>query len=544
MATWWRPIAFLVLPVATWIGCSHDSDDGPSGKPANDAGAAGERASGGTGGEGGAADAGSDEGGAAGTASGGMDEIGGGSGAAGTSGRGETAGAPVPAGVPAEWACNYFAYGDGTCDCGCGAPDEDCTEEDLTECEVCNGAGSCSVAECPGRIDPEDTSRCTAPPEGWTCSPVSYGDGTCDCGCGIVDEDCPNTEVASCEECTAEGSCANGPCPSTLSADDNTRCEIPPRWTCDRALYGDGTCHCGCGVVDIDCPDESDASCEVCDRSSCSPFGCAVEPDDNAHCPEPPPVWKCSARLYHDGSRCDCGCGAIDPDCESLGVDACDKCDAPGSCSAQPCPSFINAESNDRCDVPAPPPGWTCAAAAYGDGIECDCGCGVADPDCRDAEFTTCVRCLSCGGHGACEGTVDPADTTQCAPPPSGWTCSAEHYRDAVCDCGCGIPDSYCQNIELLYVCGNYPVEGCSAGNRAHIDPNHNALCIINVPGDWTCDRSYYDDGLCDCGCGTVDLDCPSNDVSDCEACDDEGSCSSTECPGTIVPDDSAHCSN
>jgi hypothetical protein len=204
---------------------------------------------------------------------------------------------------------------------------------------------------------------------------------------------------------------------------------------------------------------------------------------------------------------------------------------------------LINPKYNARCEQPEPPPEWTCAPAAYADGISCDCGCGVADPDCRNDGVTTCERCLACGGHGVCAGTIDPEDTTKCAPPPAEWTCSAKAYRDGVCDCGCGLLDSFCQDIELRYVCGNYPVEGCSAGNGAHVDPNHNYRCIVSVPSDWTCERGFYYDGLCDCGCGALDLDCASNDVSACAKCDDVGSCSSAACPGSIATNDVAHCS-
>lgn len=330
---------------------------------------------------------------------------------------------------------------------------------------------------------------------------------------------------------------AGGKAPSNVPAPDG--------WTCDPATYGDGTCNCGCGVVDVDCPDGKASSCEVCDETSCWPLHCDhLEADDNAHCAAPPPSWNCAARLYHDGMRCDCGCGALDPDCASADVAACDKCDSPGSCSARPCPNTIDPTSNGNCDQPPPPAGWTCPPNTYADGLECDCGCSVPDLDCKDADFETCQRCDVCGGHGACEGNVDPTDTTECAPPPSAWICSADEWRDAVCDCGCGVPDANCQGIELSYVCGNYPVDGCSAGDKTHIDPNHNELCRVNVPSGWSCDRSFYDDGFCDCGCGAVDLDCPADDATACEMCDDDGSCSTAACPGTIAAGDTAHCSN
>jgi hypothetical protein len=539
MAMRWRTIALIGLWVTTWIGCSDDGGKKSAPEAVGGAGQsvagqdsrAGDSASAGTGGVGGR------------SSSGGMFGTGAIAGAAGDAG---AASGGTAAGVPAGWSCIYFAYADGKCDCGCGVVDADCKGQALEQCEVCNTVGGCNVAECPGRIDPDDVTQCITVPAGWTCDASRYRDGkSCDCGCGVQDKDCPNTDVASCDDCAAVGSCANGPCPSALAVDDNTRCAIPPRWTCDASLYGDGTCNCGCGVVDVDCRDATLASCELCDvPGGCSSVGCAVEPENNAQCPKPPVSWNCSARLYHDGTQCDCGCGAIDPDCESLDAGACEKCDAPGSCSAQPCPGLVNALFNGRCDQPDPPAGWTCVAGAYGDGIACDCGCGIPDPDCRNDDINSCVRCFVCGGHGVCAGTLDPLDSTQCAPPPPEWTCSADAFRDSVCDCGCGLLDSFCQDIELRYVCGNFPVEGCSAGHRAHIDPNHNPSCIINVPTDWTCDRTYYFDGLCDCGCGAFDLDCQSNSVTSCDKCDDVGSCSSAACPGTILANNATHCSN
>lgn len=379
-------------------------------------------------------------------------------------------------------------------------------------------------------------------PFGWRCTATAYGDGRCDCGCGVRDSDCASADATSCESCAATGSCARGSCSGTIAPNDNAHCAPPPRWQCDPASYGDGKCNCGCGVVDIDCADNTISSCESCDAGSCSPFGCEVFPDDNSQCPKPPPLWSCSERLYRDGVRCDCGCGSVDPDCETAGVESCDKCDAPGSCSAQACPSFIEPKSNGLCYQPSPPPQWSCPPGAYGDGGQCDCGCSVPDPDCHTNNLNECARCWTCGGHGVCEGTILPEDTTQCAPPPPAWTCSAKAFRDSICDCGCGLLDSYCQDIELRYVCENYPVEGCSGGHRALIDPNHNYRCNITVPAEWTCDRSYYDDGFCDCGCGVIDLDCSANDIRSCDACNTTGSCSSAACPGTIAATDIAHC--
>jgi hypothetical protein len=582
----WRALALMGLMVATWIGCSGESSqDGrkpvaSAGKPAaghggtGGKGGSGKGGSGGTGGtavEGGAAGSDGDGGRAAAPITGGAGGRGGSGGMFGTgafagslpAGGGGLAGSGVAgsgvagsgmagtghagtSGVPFGWNCAYANYGDGKCDCGCGVMDKDCTKEDVKHCQVCNTIGSCNRADCPGHIDPDDITKCTPPPEGWTCTPAAYGDGTtCDCGCGIQDEDCPNLKVSSCQSCEDFGSCANGPCPSSLQENDNTQCAIPDRWTCAPSSYGDGVCHCGCTVVDIDCPDSLSTSCQACDWQSCSQFWCSyIDPDENQFCATPPSSWRCSARLYRDGVQCDCGCGALDPDCASAGRDACDKCDAAGSCSAEGCPGLINEYQNYLCDHPTAPPEWTCYEAYYGDGYQCDCGCGIQDIDCRSNTVDQCQSCLGCGY--LCPDTLDPNDPTKCAPPPSGWTCSARAYLDQFCDCGCGIPDPSCQGVEAKYVCANYPKEGCTGGNPDHLNSTHNALCTVTIPSAWTCDRGFFDDGLCDCGCGAFDTpDCSSKNLSACLTCDDEGSCSTSKCKPSnpdIVPTDNAHC--
>lgn len=61
-------------------------------------------------------------------------------------------------------------------------------------------------------------------PPGWNCDAQFYGDGACDCGCGVIDVDCPDATVASCEFCDAAGSCNTGPCPGTINPVDNATC--------------------------------------------------------------------------------------------------------------------------------------------------------------------------------------------------------------------------------------------------------------------------------------------------------------------------------
>ena len=67
----------------------------------------------------------------------------------------------VPAVAPAAWACDPTSYGDGSCDCGCGVIDIDCDDATGAACETCDGVGSCSMDACPGTINPASNAVCT-----------------------------------------------------------------------------------------------------------------------------------------------------------------------------------------------------------------------------------------------------------------------------------------------------------------------------------------------------------------------------------------------
>lgn len=172
------------------------------------------------------------------------------------------------------WTCLAQWYSDGEfCDCGCGVYDPDCTDQNATWCEYCD-PGSCSGMEC-DTIDPTNNGLCTEPV--WNCDEALYDDGNvCHCGCGLVDPDCLTTAVGSCDVCDAMGSCvpdeANGECVGYIRPDRNWQCTPVPGWTCDVFSYGNGVCDCGCGAVDIDCGDGM--PCEICD----APGSCSVEP--------------------------------------------------------------------------------------------------------------------------------------------------------------------------------------------------------------------------------------------------------------------------
>lgn len=56
----------------------------------------------------------------------------------------------------------------------------------------------------------------------------------------------------------------------------------------------------------------------------------AVTITDDSDVPSPPREWVCPAGYYGFGDGCDCGCGALDPDCADMTVESCDYCQAPG----------------------------------------------------------------------------------------------------------------------------------------------------------------------------------------------------------------------
>jgi hypothetical protein len=447
-------------------------------------------------------------------------------------------------GPPFGWSCASVRYRDGVCDCGCGAPDVDCTHSDIGHCERCNTDGACNGGECPGRIDPNNTTHCTALPTGWTCNSRDYADGMqCDCGCGVADPDCADAKSTSCDKCNDAGACSHGTCPSSLDPDNNAVCKVPKAWLCGDYNYGDGWCDCGCGVVDIDCPSSKADVCQYCLSSGCSPYGCSggtIDPNNNAICTVAPPNWTCPTRLYNDGSGCDCGCGFPDPDCASNDVGACDRCNAPSSCSAQACPGIIDPQDNAHCTAPVPPPEWQCPTYQYGGDGLCECGCGAMDPDCRGTTTSFCESCPTCGPYN-CPSRIDSTDISKCAPAPTGWTCDTSHYADGTCDCGCGVIDVDCPMDGTAY-CYSCPVEGCSAGDCSRIKTTDSTSCLFNIPSGWKCDRLLYGDSVCDCGCGVVDRDCANATRNACDYCKDAGSCSTTACPGTISATDNSSC--
>jgi hypothetical protein len=424
--------------------------------------------------------------------------------------------------MPSDWACSSALWADGVCDCGCTARDYDCTGVSCTEpgciATACGACFSATGAWMPCAPEPQYD------PNDWTCDSLLMNDGVCDCGCGIPDPTChgegcttPGCRTNACD--VRHGCDASGPNPIT-SAEDTCAGSLPSQWKCPWSAYGSGDgCDCGCGLIDPDCGGMgctdalcSDAACDSCNDKFGRPYSCEATAAG----------WSmgsvdgeyCSAVHYGTADGCDCGCGVPDPDCGDEG------CVGTGCYDAQCVRCTADPGGKETGCIPPGDPAvqWDangCKAENYGTGDGCDCGCGAPDPDCDgggslDDSFT--ADCDVCHGSGA--GSVN--GYMQCP----GWTCTDDAaWTNAECDCGCGVVDPFCRADGRV----SCTEPGCESPVCDHC--NDASGTRTECGGTWTtavpstCNKSFYGlDGLCDCGCGSIDPDCPTN-----KGCSDVG---------------------
>lgn len=314
------------------------------------------------------------------------------------------------------WTCERSRYGDGVCDCGCGATDADCVADPVSaDCGSATAVcwdGVC--AEVGWRATPTDGQGHEA------CVRARYGtDGVCDVGCGdrgraSLDPDCllPGARVAT---------------PGVQRACDvATNACGADAWTCAPELYNGTVCQCAgrCGLPDPACADAARPT------SCAENFVCVDNVCDH------PRNWTCGPGLYGTGGACDCGCGAYDPDCDILGrpaencppgtVHSCRRADA--TCAVAKCGNgVVDLPLEEECDgglacsercrckaryephAPVRQPGCHpfCGDSTVVDGEECD-STGGCLPNCTCAPRLRAVDglCVGCG-NGAREAGED-----------------------------------------------------------------------------------------------------------------------------------------
>lgn len=269
------------------------------------------------------------------------------------------------------------------------------------------------------------------------CMQFDYPDGTYACTPGEANS-CPpgfscrwsaNDNSNRCFEGSTDA-CGPGSCDGCCSgAGDTAQClagdQVAACGTggvaCAVCAEGLGCSAGGCGSS-VSCGDGAVTGTEVCDGSDlagqdCTTLGleftggvlaCQADCDGFASdgCVTPPVSWTCDPVGYGAGDGCHCGCGALDLDCADATVDSCQWCEGAGSCGSGNCLVDIDPSDNTQC--PLVITGWTCSPAWYDAGDGCDCGCGLVDPDCADADVSSCVSCDRPGscGTGGCPANI------------------------------------------------------------------------------------------------------------------------------------------
>lgn len=121
---------------------------------------------------------------------------------------------------------------------------------------------------------------------------------------------------------------------------------------------------------------------------------------------------------------------------------------------------------------------------------KCFCeDCGAEDPDCLDLSVpTSCEEDYACVDH-------------QCAYP-KGWTCGMTYGKGDECNCNCGMQDPDCGNVRLDVVgCGegNWSCHGgvcvTPACGNGYVDAKYGEECELGGLGcssDCKCGRGWY----------------------------------------------------
>jgi hypothetical protein len=359
-------------------------------------------------------------------------------------------------------------------------------------------------------------------PAEWKCGSALWGDAICDCGCGVRDYDCKQQSCTSVE-------CVESGCDACYTANYAYKACVADAWTCAPEEQIDDVCDCGCGGADPACHGSG------CNEPGCSRSVCGRRHDKTGAVLQQdlPPTngWRCAIQSWGGGDGCDCGCGAPDPDCDPGYA----QCTTP-LCNAAECTICHDVTGRAvPCDDAIK--NWTCAPRHYGSGDGCDCGCGVADPDCAESGCTA-LGCRDAACTRCTETSYGPDQSVGCTPA-TGWTCNKEHYGTGDgCDCGCGIHDPDCGDTShgcTQSNCQQLDCEYCHAPGA--FDPREDDDYIVCAPG-WTCGditAPAWTGSECDCGCGKPDPDCRKADRLGCtgsgcksEACE---YCNATDSP-------------
>jgi len=381
--------------------------------------------------------------------------------------------------------------------------------------------------------------------EGDACDPANQR-YECNCGCGTYDPDC-DLPTRFRPKNTSDDANWYITCGPTLMVADGryTFCQqqqakcitVPLDWTCEANMYNEyeyadenpalsynsSDCDCQCGRWDPDCSrqgeDDVAVRCGTTDENEIFENWQVRHFNDqvcasNLQCMPVPAGWTCPAIWYNElesgirrsGSNkpfCDCGCGIPDPDClfeqrratigfeffglNCNGADGSDEVDLSLYCNLK------ELTCNQA------PEGWTCPSRYYSEETsgsfgpnnipDCNCGCGLMDPDCLLGQKRRNGRAGLLCRWGTRDDELQPSSTdmelqnycvytgvgteTTCTSAPRDWAprCVSSFYDqtstssiystqdghgvldDLRCDCACGQWDPDCNDRNNTLFC-------------------------------------------------------------------------------------------
>lgn len=225
----------------------------------------------------------------------------------------------------------------------------------------------------------DETKNACNTVDGWTCDTEYYGDGYCDCGCGIVDMDCADPSYEVCEYT----GCEDG---THIDADDPTSCtSVPTEGDSCSADYRES---CVDGVI-LYCDMEEGAASGTIKAYDCGAAECLVDGEGAAACYQADTACSIAEdQPYNECYEVDYGLFVLNysltMECSLITEGkyyyiSTDYEECGGSC----------VEETGLCAEANAPEGWTCNPFYYGDD-SCDCGCGVQDSDCTSASGDVC----------------------------------------------------------------------------------------------------------------------------------------------------------
>ena len=246
-----------------------------------------------------------------------------------------------------NWICDDDWYEDGDCNCGCGAPDPDCADNTRASCKyiLCEYTGGSVYIDRNWLCIPQ----CTAETESEICPadlPHCRGTHCAEC---INDDHCPGDDRCLneiCGNCTSDDDCNGRSCL-------NHHCQAG-EWTCPESYYGDGECDCGCGVKDVDCADGSLASCQTTHSCSTQPIDgqnwlcepeCTTE-NQSSHCSAPTPYCSAENTCVQCTQRSHCS----DPTPVCTTDNRCVQCTGDEDCATGTCNTTTNRCVTGDCD--------------------------------------------------------------------------------------------------------------------------------------------------------------------------------------------------